>query len=49
MNRKVEQNGVLDACTEKKISFPAYTSLEQGLLTAEEMETMQSLFDPATL
>ncbi|MDR0327234.1 MAG: aldo/keto reductase [Planctomycetaceae bacterium] len=33
LNRSVEQNGVLTACTEKKISFLAYTSLEQGLLT----------------
>lgn len=33
LNRTVEQNGVLDACVEKKISFLAYTSLEQGLLT----------------
>ena len=33
LNRSVERNGVLEACTEKKISFLAYTSLEQGLLT----------------
>jgi aryl-alcohol dehydrogenase-like predicted oxidoreductase len=33
LNRTAEQNGVLDACAEKKISFLAYTSLEQGLLT----------------
>ncbi len=33
LNRSVERNGVLDLCREKGISFLAYTSLEQGLLT----------------
>lgn len=33
ISRQVENNGLLEMCIEKKVSFLAYTSLERGLLT----------------
>jgi aryl-alcohol dehydrogenase-like predicted oxidoreductase len=33
INRSVEENGILEACGLNKVSFLAYTPLEQGLLT----------------